>query len=201
MVKDGIPQLRVETSVSDNESIGENESNDDIESIGRGLKRKSTHPLPAHPSPQKLTKVAKKDPMVTVGHILQQGKKSFVIPQEVSQSTPQIFQKEGFVTIQKGTKKPKGKGFSKGNSGEETIIVHKSSRPKRNIKRPQKLDDMVTEFDSQCGDVRPNQAEEKSRKVSADPDFDPQAQTKRAKKGTPNIGRNTKSAKKMADRR
>ena len=139
--------------------------------------------------------------MVKVGHIFQQGKKSVVIPQEVSQSTPQIFQKEGFVTIQKGTKKPKGKGFSKGNSGEETIIVHKSSRPKRNIKRPQKLDDMVTEFDSQCGDVRPNQAEEKSRKVSADPDFDPQAQTKRAKKGTPNIGRNTKSAKKMADRR
>ena len=130
--KDGIPH--------------ENSVYDDNESIGRGLKRKPS--TPAQPSPPKLTKTIK-DPFVTIGHVFQQGKKSLVIPQEVFQSTPQFFQNRGFVTIQKATKKPKGKGFSKGNNGEETVVVHKSVRPRRNIKKPKKFDDMVTDFDSQ----------------------------------------------------
>ena len=95
-----MPHLQDENSVCDDESIG------------RGLKRKPLTPAPlAQPSPAKQTKIAKKDPLVTVGHVLRQGKKSFVMPQDVSQSTPKIFQKEGFVTIEKATKKPKGKGF------------------------------------------------------------------------------------------
>ena len=65
---------------------------------------------------------------------------------------------------------------------------------------------MVTEFDSQSGEVRPNQAKEsegtcqpkeKLRKAPADPDFNPPPQTKRAKKGTSNIGKKSKAAKKM----
>ena len=126
------------------------DSVDDNESIGRGLKRKpSTQASPDQPSPPKRKKTSKKDPLVTIGHVFQQGKKSVVIPQEVNQSTPQIFQKEGFVTIKKATKKPKGKGFSKGNNGEETVVVHKSLRPKRNTKKPQKYGELVTDFDSQ----------------------------------------------------
>ena len=108
------------------------------------------NPAPlTQPSPPKQTKTAKKDPLVTIGHVFHQGKKSVVIPQEVHQSTPQIFQEEGFVTIKRATKKPKGKGFSKGNHGEETVVVHKSPRPTRNIKKPKRYGDMVTEFDSQ----------------------------------------------------
>ena len=131
LIKDGIP----ENSVTDNVSIG------------RGTKRRSS--IPAQSSPPKHSRTALKDPLITIGHVFTQGKKSVVIPQEVHQSTPQTFQKEGFVTIQSATKKPKGKGFSMGSNGEKTVVVHKSPRPKRNIKKPKKLDDMVTDFDSQ----------------------------------------------------
>ena len=178
---DSLPQDRIphdENSVDDNESIG------------RGLKRKSSNPAPlAQPSPPKQTKTAKKDPLVTIGHVLQQGKKSVVIPQEVSQSTPQIFQKEGFVTIQKGTKKPKGKGFSKGNHGEETVIVHKSIRPKRNQKN--------TGNDDFVYDVVSN---EEQLEVSADDNASefkiPQGTKKRK-----TIGRQPKNVKRVANQR
>ena len=190
LVKDGIPHPRDENSVHDEES--------DNESIGRGTKRKSSL-LPAQsspsPSPPKQTKISRKDPLVTVGHVFQQGKKSVVIPQDVSHSTPQIFQKEGFVTIEKATKKPKGKGFSKGNNGEETVVVHKS-RPKRNTKRPKKYDEMVTYFETQAAEETDSDANDptyESTKCSKT--------EKPKKKTTSKFGRQTRDAKRKANER
>ena len=87
------------------------------------------------PTPAKTKKVQFKDPDVQVGLVKSCGTKSVLVPENQPLSLAQTLEHNNLVTIHKGTRKPKGKGYSRGKYGEETIVT-RISPTKANGNRP-----------------------------------------------------------------
>ena len=70
----------------------------------------------------KVSRNTPKDPHVQVGRIKATGKNAHLVPRTKTLSTVQKHANSSSSIVQSATKKPNGKGYSKGNYGEKTVI-------------------------------------------------------------------------------
>ena len=122
MIKDGIPHLQDENSVCDDEKATKVENpqqNMDEKVLQSDRKRRHTKDDHKVKEPAKKVQKYSKNPDVQVGTVRTLRNRTFAVPavQPLSEAL-----KSNSSRVQRAAKKPKGKGYSKGNYGEETVI-------------------------------------------------------------------------------
>ena len=89
----------------------------------------------------KISRIVPKDPHVQVGRIKATGKNAHLVPRTKTLTTIQKHKNSSSSIVQSATKKPNGKGYSKGNYGEKTVIF---SSPQKSQSHFDEVPDLVS---------------------------------------------------------
>ena len=89
----------------------------------------------------KVSRNTPKDPHVQVGRIKATGKNAHLVPRTKTLTTIQKHKNSSSSIVQSATKKPNGKGYSKGNYGEKTVIF---SSPQKSQSHFDEVPDLVS---------------------------------------------------------